>query len=516
MKKILFIIATAFMMQVCNAQTDSFDYLGQTPSGNTPGFAAEVTGPYFGQTPPGRTPKIFAPGIMTQPGGIVTVTRIAFSPDGNECFFSGPIDWSYSSTRMYHAKCVHNVWTPHELVSFFPGYSCRQPFFSADGNTLYFGSNKNGSSDIWMVFRASEGWGTPQVLPEPINTSSYDGMYTQTKDGTIYIESDRPGGQGGFDVWRISPQQPGQTQQVQNLGAPVNTGSDDNDPFVSPDARYIIFGLNYNDLFVAFNKGNGGWTVPINLNYYYPGLNTGNQEYAPNISSDGRYLFFARPSSGNIYWVSTSSIDSLRKPNFPPYVKNPIPNQSAIKDSLFNYQIPDSTFFDDDGNNTLAYSAILNNRNPLPTWLSFDSTTRTFSGSPNSAVTIDIAVTATDTAKASTICSFIIRVVNPTTVDEEKGQLPKAIDLGQNYPNPFNPFTKIQYALDKPSQVKLTIYNLLGEKIRTLQDSFQPAGEYSLVWNAKDDNHNPVSSGVYFYHLETDESKLQKTMVLIR
>jgi alpha-galactosidase len=265
---------------------------------------AAVTGPYFGQTPPGETPKLFAPGILTQPSGVVAVTRIAFSADGNECFFSGPTDWNFSNTRMYYTKRVNNVWTPHVPASFFPGYSCRQPYFSADGNTLYFSSNKNGASDIWMVVRTSEGWGTPQVLPVPINTtSSYEGMYTQTTDGTAYIESDRPGGLGKFDVWRISPPRPGQPRQVENLGPAVNSSSDDNDPIVSPDGSYLIFGSNYNDLFVTFNKGDGGWTAPVDLNQYYPGINTNDQEYAPSISPDGRYLFFTRIAGGGVFWV---------------------------------------------------------------------------------------------------------------------------------------------------------------------------------------------------------------------
>lgn len=269
------------------------------------GSAAAEDRLYFGQEPPDTTPQLFAPGILTRPGGIYIVTRIAFSPDGNECFFSGPTDSSFTNTRMYRTKCVNNVWTPHELVSFFPGYSCRQPHFSADGNTLYFSSNKNGTSDIWKVERIAQGWGTPQVLPAPINSPSYyDGMYTQTIDGTAYIESDRPGGRGGFDVWRISPQQPGQPQQIENLGMSVNTGGDDNDPVISHDGRYLIFGSNYNDLFVTFNLGNDGWSAPVNMNQYCPGLNTGVQEYAPFISADGRYLFFSRIDGGGIHWVA--------------------------------------------------------------------------------------------------------------------------------------------------------------------------------------------------------------------
>jgi Tol biopolymer transport system component len=437
MKKLIFIIATVFTIQVGSAQTGSFDYFGQTPPGNTPGLAADMTGSYFGQTPPGETPQLFAPGILTQPNGVVAVTRIAFSPDGNECFFSGPTDWNFSSTRMYYTKCVNNVWTPQVLAPFYDtSYAYRQAYFSADGNTLYFSSNKNGTSDIWMVVRTSQGWGTPQVLPEPINSSSYDGMYTQTADGTVYIESNRSGGHGNIDVWRIS-QQPGQPQQIQNFGAPVNTSGDDNDPFVSPDGRYLIFGSNYNDLFVTFNKGNGGWTAPVNLNQYYPGINTGDQEYAPSISHDGRYLFFTRITGGGVYWVSTSSIDSLRNNNFPPYLKSQIPNQTDTVGHLFGYTVPDSTFIDDDGNNTLNYIAKLTNTLSLPSWLTFNAETRTFSGTPAAQGILNIKVTATDTANASVSCQFKITIVaGPAGVEKDKNQLPIKLMLNQNYPNP--------------------------------------------------------------------------------
>ena len=282
--KICLIIAAIFVLEIVDAQES-------------------VTGPYFGQMPD-SIPKLFAPSILIKPGGLVAVTRIAFSPDGNECFFSGPTDWNFSSTQMYHAKCINNTWTPFELISIFSGYSCRQPYFSADGKTLYFSSNKNGSSDIWMVNLTSQGWENPFPLPAPINTdSTYDGMYTQASDGTIYIESNRSGGLGSFDIWQLVPQQSGQTQHIQNLGAPVNTNSDNNDPVISPDGRYLIFGSDYEDLFVSFNNGAKGWSEPVNLNQYCPGINTANQEYAPGISHDGRYLFFTRIAEGGVFWV---------------------------------------------------------------------------------------------------------------------------------------------------------------------------------------------------------------------
>jgi len=74
--------------------------------------------------------------------------------------------------------------------------------------------------------------------------------------------------------------------------------------------------------------------------------------------------------------------------------------------------------------------------------------------------------------------------------------------LYQNYPNPFNPKTIIQYSIPKDSRVELKIYNIKGELVRTLVNEPQSIGYYDVVWNGRDDNDIPVSSGVYFYRLK--------------
>jgi endo-1,4-beta-D-glucanase Y len=99
---------------------------------------------------------------------------------------------------------------------------------------------------------------------------------------------------------------------------------------------------------------------------------------------------------------------------------------------------------------------------------------------------------------------------------EKSKSLPTQFLLCQNYPNPFNPSTTIRYSLGKPSQVELTIYNRLGQKIKSLVNSFQNAGEHSLVWVATDNMSNPVGSGMYFYRLETENLNMKKKMVLVR
>ncbi|MCK5453841.1 MAG: T9SS type A sorting domain-containing protein, partial [Calditrichia bacterium] len=69
------------------------------------------------------------------------------------------------------------------------------------------------------------------------------------------------------------------------------------------------------------------------------------------------------------------------------------------------------------------------------------------------------------------------------------------------YPNPFNPTTTIRYGLKQASDVKLKIYNLLGQEVRTLISAQQEAGYQSIVWDGRDNRGTPVASGIYIYQL---------------
>ncbi len=74
--------------------------------------------------------------------------------------------------------------------------------------------------------------------------------------------------------------------------------------------------------------------------------------------------------------------------------------------------------------------------------------------------------------------------------------------LRQNYPNPFNPSTSISYQLSDPSDVAVTIHNTLGQKVKTLVTGRQAAGVYTVQWNGKDEEGNPLASGIYIYRME--------------
>jgi len=102
-------------------------------------------------------------------------------------------------------------------------------------------------------------------------------------------------------------------------------------------------------------------------------------------------------------------------------------------------------------------------------------------------------------------------VVSDVALPGNTSNLPSEFVLYQNYPNPFNPSTTIRYQLPKQGQVKLHIYNILGQLVTSLVDQVQKAGDYTITWHA--DN---LPSGIYFYRIETPQYVKTRKLTLIR
>jgi hypothetical protein len=107
--------------------------------------------------------------------------------------------------------------------------------------------------------------------------------------------------------------------------------------------------------------------------------------------------------------------------------------------------------------------------------------------------------------------------------EEEVVGLPNTFELAQNYPNPFNPTTTIpftvsgsQFMVHSPIHTTLVIYNILGQKVRTLVDEEKLPGNYSIIWDGKDYSGKEVASGIYFYQLKTKDFSDTQKMVLLR
>jgi hypothetical protein len=94
--------------------------------------------------------------------------------------------------------------------------------------------------------------------------------------------------------------------------------------------------------------------------------------------------------------------------------------------------------------------------------------------------------------------------------------VPFKYSLEQNYPNPFNPNTRIRYTLSEPGFVQLAIYDILGRKVRTLNNQVQASGAHQVIWNGKTASGEFASSGVYFYKLEVNGTSQIRKMVLLK
>lgn len=94
--------------------------------------------------------------------------------------------------------------------------------------------------------------------------------------------------------------------------------------------------------------------------------------------------------------------------------------------------------------------------------------------------------------------------------------LPKAFSLSQNYPNPFNPETVIRYTLPEDCHVELTLYNILGQKVKMLVDEYQRAGYKMVRWDSRDDEGNEVASGVYLYRIKANGYVDVKKMAVLK
>lgn len=115
---------------------------------------------------------------------------------------------------------------------------------------------------------------------------------------------------------------------------------------------------------------------------------------------------------------------------------------------------------------------------------------------------------------AVTLNANAVTQTPPVTAIKNSTIAPHIFSLSQNYPNPFNPSTKIQYTIEKASQVSLKVYNVLGSEVATLVNSPQGAGTYTVTFNSNMGAN--LSSGVYFYRLISGSFVSTKKLILLK
>jgi len=108
-----------------------------------------------------------------------------------------------------------------------------------------------------------------------------------------------------------------------------------------------------------------------------------------------------------------------------------------------------------------------------------------------------------------------VNIPTITSAIEDGNALPTEFSLSKNYPNPFNPTTTIEFALPQTSDVKIVVFNTLGQKVRTLVSTKMSAGYYKSIWDSCDDFGKRVSSGMYFYRLEVNNEHISTQKMLL-
>ena len=468
-------------------------------------FAQEIPSDslYLGQTPPGNTPQIFN---LPVSNGHRPCERVAITSDGKEIYYGELNTYPPSSYRIKCLKYQDDKWQGPFNV--YEGYTA--PKLSINDSIIYM---QNNIFYTYFSIRTDSGWSVPIKLLSNNQRMHY---FQRTNLNNAYASSYYEGSPTDGNISKVIVVN--QDTILQSLGIPLNSSIQENDFFISANESYVLFSKNVTggagDIYLSFKKENDKWTNPKKLGAAInkPGYSW---EYGEFVSEDGKYLFFTSGGTAMdsyfTYWVKIDNIiDSLRSTNFVPYLNQAIPNQSIDSSQSLNYTFPDSTFIDDDGNNTLTYSATLSSGIPLPAWLSFDPATRTFSGTPTETISISVTVKAVDSANISVSCTFSISIV-VTGIEESKYQIPESINLFQNYPNPFNPSTTIEFAIPKTGRYALSLYNALGELIKEISEKEYEPGYYKETFNA-----TGLSSGIYIYRLTGNDSNIIRKMVLLR
>lgn len=172
---------------------------------------------------------------------------------------------------------------------------------SPDGKYLFFtGCNRPdglGSCDIYVARREDDRWGTPHNLGAPINTRGWEAQPALAADGrTLYFVSNRPGGEGGYDIWKTSLKTDGQWEEPRNLGPAINTPYDESSPYIHADNRTLYFasngwpGLGNKDIFKSRMDSGGHWEQPVNLGFP---VNDHHEQSALTVSMNGTQAFFS-------------------------------------------------------------------------------------------------------------------------------------------------------------------------------------------------------------------------------
>jgi hypothetical protein len=195
---------------------------------------------------------------------------------------------------------------------------------------------------------------------------------------------------------------------------------------------------------------------------------------------------------------------NVENTNDPPVITS-TPVTTGLEGSLYEYQVE----ADDPDGDDLTYTLSIK-----PTWLSINSTTGLIRGTPHGPNVGDttVSVLVYDGNGGADVQDYTLTVQKSTGIfDMYTNQIPDRFILLQNHPNPFNPTTKIRFGLPQAAEVRVEVYNILGEKMATVWNGYLSSGYHSVDFNAAN-----LPSGVYIYQLQAEGFVEVKRMILMK
>jgi hypothetical protein len=94
--------------------------------------------------------------------------------------------------------------------------------------------------------------------------------------------------------------------------------------------------------------------------------------------------------------------------------------------------------------------------------------------------------------------------------------LPTTFSVAQNYPNPFNTSTEISFSLPISGDISLEIYDIMGNRVKTLVEEYRAAGSYKVIWDGNNDSGEKAASGLYLYKLKAGDQVITKKMIMLK
>lgn len=259
----------------------------------------------------------FSP-VLSVDGNALFYTSRRVRPDSSNKSVLDPIAGLPYENIYVSYKDRNGVWQQPELLNINPAGAghLASVNVAADGQTLILYRDDGGDGNLYESKLVGEVWSDPVLMGSDINTRSWETHGALTADGnTFYFVSDRSGGRGGRDIYRVVRLPDGTWSKAQNLGNVVNTTYDEDGVFIHPNGRTMYFGsVGHNsmggfDIFTTELQDDGTWSVPKNLGYP---LNTVDDDVFFITTADGRRGYFSSDQSGghgekDIYFVDLPS-----------------------------------------------------------------------------------------------------------------------------------------------------------------------------------------------------------------